>query len=316
MRSLKMRKDADFQDLRRLRPQPVSKFFVETLLLLVLISASWFLRRWLTVARLLLPDDLGPFSAMLVAIATFSALAYYGTSYVITPGMFFIAFFRPFLKQAKNADIPRPKLIIDPSDKPAFTPDRILQISSSSATKLALRMERRTNTHLLLGVGMGLLGLLVWYLSFFSAGGITGKLQDVPVSVLLWQGLPRVTILLFIELLAGFFLRQYRIGVEDMKYFLELERRAEGRRVAYMIFEETNAPELKQKLAAALISPNSELRLGKDETTTTLQAMATEKNIALEALSLLSNHLTEISPFGKKEKEQRKEDGAAHLQGN
>ena len=34
--------------------------------------------------------------------------------------------------------------------------------------------------------------------------------------------IPRVTILIFIELLAGFFLRQYRIGVEDFKYFFEI----------------------------------------------------------------------------------------------
>jgi len=46
----------------------------------------------------------------------------------------------------------------------------ILRASAHSATKLAAKMERRINTHLILGVFVGLVGLTVWYYSFFAAG--------------------------------------------------------------------------------------------------------------------------------------------------
>ena len=56
-----------------------------------------------------------------------------------------------------------------------------------------------------------------WYWSFKNALS-----KPMGLTEFIETAIPRVTILIFIELLAGFFLRQYRIGVEDFKYFFEI----------------------------------------------------------------------------------------------
>jgi hypothetical protein len=278
--------------------KPPMQFLVEMVLTLALTAAVWFLarRNW---------DQRNILYAVLASLAAFLSLIYYGTSAVVTPSVFLRPFYsgllglqdkkkfpsKPVISSGAREELPAsPKPVVVQS---APTVDAILRTGSQSASKLAARMERRTNTHLILGVGMGLLGLLIWYISFFINGAnYDTRAYHIDWTAMVWASVPRVTILLFIELLAGFFLRQYRVGVEDLKYFLELERRAEGRRVAYMIFEETNAPELKQQLANVLVESTSSLALGKDQTTTLLEVLKTEKNPTLELLDLLTNRLS------------------------
>jgi hypothetical protein len=136
----------------------------------------------------------------------------------------------------------------------------------------------------------------VWYVSF----GFVLLDKDHLIS----QILPRVTILFFIELLAGFFLRQYRIGVEDLKYFLELERQAVGRRVVYSIlfgagFDDGAA---KQKFVTALLEERSNLSLRKGESNTVLEAMKTEENIALKAFGVLGDQLERLTKIVRDQK--------------
>jgi hypothetical protein len=168
-------------------------------------------------------------------------------------------------------------------------------------------MERRTNTHLILGTGMGLAGLLVWYLSFFVSK-IDTSAQSGGWEGLVREFISRITILVFIEVLAGFYLRQYRIAVEDLKYFLELRRRADGQRIAYAIFEQTKSDEQKVKFAMALLDDKSGMRLAQGETTTILETMKTEKNVAIEALSLLGDQLQNLTKAAKKADEPKKTD--------
>lgn len=82
----------------------------------------------------------------------FFLVIYYGTSFEVTP----FTIFMPWL--FKRRTIPSP----DSDLKSGASPDEILFDSVRSATRLATRMERRTNTHLILGVTMGLLGVSVW----------------------------------------------------------------------------------------------------------------------------------------------------------
>jgi hypothetical protein len=119
---------------------------------------------------------------------------------------------------------------------------------------------------------------------------------------ILWDLVPRLTILVFIEVLAGFFLRQYRIGVEDFKYFLELQRRAEASRVAYSIFDELSDNEAKRKFATTLLEARSDVRLQKDETTTILEAMKSEENTTLKLISILGEHLESVTKLLRKDK--------------
>jgi hypothetical protein len=112
---------------------------------------------------------------------------------------------------------------------------------------------------------------------------------------------PRITILFFIELLAGFFLRQYRIGVEDLKYFLELQRRADAKRIAYAIFDQMDDKESKRAFATALMQERSDTRLSSGETTTSIVAMEKEQNEILKAFTVAGDKLSEAAKLLKGE---------------
>jgi len=185
------------------------------------------------------------------------------------------------------------------------TVDEILRVSAHSSAKLALKMERRINTHLILGVLVGGAGLVVWWMIFFFQGGTLDKSQELLqkgsfTNQLLFGVLPRITILLFIELLAGFFLRQYRIGVEDLKYFLELRRRADAKRVAYAILERHGDQKAQLKFAEQLIGERSDTRLLAGETTTTLDAISKEQNEVSKGIGMFADKLVDILKVIKK----------------
>lgn len=236
------------------------------------------------------------FKYMIVIADLFMAIVFYGTSGEVTP-LRLLTLLYPFFPKMKNRSREirfstgqtGEGLVASPHPQRTVTAETILESATRSAAKLATKMERRINTHLILGIFVGLIGLLVWYFSFSFA--------TLDKDHLVTQLLPRVTILFFIELLAGFFLRQYRIGVEDLKYFLELERHAVCRRVAYSILFGTDFSDAaaKRKFVTALIEERSNLFLRKGESTTVLEAMKTEENIALKAFGVLGEQLERVT---------------------
>jgi len=188
--------------------------------------------------KLLETDFWTQFCVVLIFLALFNALVTYATSGEIG--------IRPFLSKLGFAymgstmklgqpEVPRRREDNQESIENATSAEGWLRVAADSAKRLATRMERRTNTYLILGIGIGFLGLAVW-----AWVNRTSSIDSQPLS---WQKLgliavfiiPKLTILVFIEVLAGFFLRQYRIGVEDFKYFLNLSNIANGRRVSYLI---------------------------------------------------------------------------------
>jgi hypothetical protein len=267
------------------------------------------------------------FSILLGVGSLLLVIIYYGTSYAVTPFRIFLPFlakFSPFdflrrtapaqTHDAGSGGDPAQEARVDPEellDRIADTEmedgsddleevNRILRRSAHSSAKLASKMERRINTHLMLGVLVGGAGLAVWWMSFYYGAGMSEKSLDV--SHFLMATLPRITILLFIELLAGFFLRQYRIGVEDLKYFLELCRRADARRIAYAIFDRLHKEDAKLEFAKTLMQERSDTRLASGETTTALEAMVKEENEIIKGLGVVGDKLELVAKaFKKKE---------------
>jgi hypothetical protein len=176
--------------------------------------------------------------------------------------------------------------------------DEILHSSARSSAWLARKMERRINTHLFLGIIVGGVGLGVWWMSFYYGGGFTDKSLDA--THLLAAIFPRITILVFIEILAGFFLRQYRIGVEDLKYFLELTRRAEAKRIAYSILDRHSDKSAQLEFARNILQEKSDTRLAAGESTTTLTAMEKEKNEMMSAVAELGERIESLARILKK----------------
>jgi hypothetical protein len=270
-----------------------------------------------------------PVLALFWSVSTsFLLIVYYGTSFELTPFRLLLAPLRllhlsPQLyarldvgsasievleKRSRKAElsgaqesstadqIGHARYSVFPIETTRESVDEVLQSSAGSAAKLADKMERRINTHLILGVLVGLVGLLIWYYSFFIKGASFDKTH-------IWSEMvPRVSILLFIELLAGFFLQQYRIGVEDLKYFLELQRRATANRIAYAIFDKLNDNDAKRQFAKSLMETKSDTRLQTGETTTTLEAIKGSDNVVLKALGILGDQLESVTKLVAKDK--------------
>lgn len=358
--------DNELHEYAELRPRPRQhfRFIMEALLTIVVAEVLWmaFLgpSAFYVVFHFGLGSTLGFRLTVSAGVAfIFFLLAYYGTSYEVTPfdlilepvrlmtrALVLRARQKPFTvgSSAKADKTSDGNILIEldsqRSDQPTpeigdadETAGRVLRRSAHSAWDRARKMERRLNTHLILGVLVGFVGLVVWYYSFFISPSSLNKTRDyaestsVPQSspterapepshptappakisagaALVWDLIPRVTILVFIELLAGFFLRQYRIGVEDFKYFLELQRRADASRVAYSIFDQLGDDESKRKFAATLLEAPSDIRLQKDETTTILEAIKSEENPTLKLISLLGDHLESVTKLLRKDKEK------------
>jgi Putative DNA-binding domain len=263
-----------------------------------------------------------------LTILFFFALVFYGTAYEVTPLKLLVPFSRVLFKkrstktdetetahvtssealtvtenasapsQAKGQDMAE-KLTVesetgredDPSDTAADdNTDVMLAAVSERARFLANRMESRTNTYMIVGVFMGLCGMLFWFLSLRNVlSGQTTLTQFIEVAI------PRVTILLFIELLAGFFLRQYRIGVEDFKYFFEIEQSADWKRISHRILKEAQEPAALVTLASTLITNLGPTKLGPGESTPALETIKAEGNVALEAMKLMTSTVMDVS---------------------
>jgi hypothetical protein len=86
---------------------------------------------------------------------------------------------------------------------------------------LADKIFSRASVYLLAGVLIALVGL-IFFSTYKYDGSATPTLQDKLISVL-----PRFGILFFIELIAFFFLRQYRFAMDEFRYYEAIKRRRE-----------------------------------------------------------------------------------------
>jgi hypothetical protein len=175
--------------------------------------------------------------------------------------------------------------------------DDLFREVSERASYFANRMEKRTNTYMIVGVGMGFLGMFFWFWSFRTVLALPTTLVGFAE-----MAIPRVTILVFIELLAGFFLRQYRIGVEDFKYFFEIEQRAAWKRISYSILSNQKGSKGLQAFATSLAIDFSITKLKSGESTPTLEALKAEGNMALDAMKVVSNAVQEVAKSAKQAK--------------
>ncbi len=179
--------------------------------------------------------------------------------------------------------------------------EELLESVMLRSTALADRFERKTSTYMYMGVGLGILGLCIWF--WRTAPSPTPTATNLPTREQLYAFigsiLPRVTILLFIELLAGFFLRQYRIGMEDFKFFFGVETKARLRSIAYAILLKNGEKDPLRELAVDLYKDIGPSPLREGETTASLEAAKSERNMTLETIHIFSEALKQVAAKGK-----------------
>jgi hypothetical protein len=90
--------------------------------------------------------------------------------------------------------------------------------------------------------------------------------------------LPRLLMLVFIQVLAGFFLRQYRAGVEDFRYYEAVLRRRETESLAYGLYRAHPDDNNMKEYVKSLLSSQEFGIIKKGETTMVLEAAKASEN--------------------------------------
>jgi hypothetical protein len=155
----------------------------------------------------------------------------------------------------------------------------LLRAMTKRSEKLARDASRRSNIHLLLGASVGLSGLLFFY--FMSGPKFLPPVQSATSEAIvgnLANALPRVTILIFVELMAMFFLKQYRAAMEEFRYYEEVLRHREATEFAYLVADDDTTGTALQQLSTSVLANTSFGVLKQGESTAVLEAAKFSEN--------------------------------------
>jgi hypothetical protein len=156
---------------------------------------------------------------------------------------------------------------------------------------------RRANTHLLVGVTIGLSGLAFFFLTTTSLIPDTGSAGLTPgaLGAALLKIAPRAAVLIFIEVTAGFFLRQYAAALADYHKFEALQRQREAEVLSFLIRDrDAESPELLDFAKSIMITPETDV-LKNGETTTHQAAQENVPNEMLSAIRTAQDSLLKIA---------------------
>jgi hypothetical protein len=161
--------------------------------------------------------------------------------------------------------------------------------------ELAAGALRRSIFHLLLGGLVGLIGLVFFYATLpatpvTAVNDFVGLHPEAVLLVKLAVSVPRIAILVFIEVTAGFFLKQYGPAMEEFRYYEAIVRQREALILVYRIGSSRPGPNrLLIEFSKSLLTTQPVGVLRKGETTINLEAQRSSVNdLATVAGQLLS----------------------------
>jgi len=141
------------------------------------------------------------------------------------------------------------------------------------ARRRALDIHQRSSIMLLAGIVMAFVGVGAFYASIPTVG------PDTKLEGYLMQSLRPTAMLVFVEALAWFLLRQYRALSEEYRRFHRLAQRRADFLTAFMTVAQTNAPDSAVFVLTALLQEPPTLVLKKGESTEALvESMAASSN--------------------------------------
>lgn len=95
--------------------------------------------------------------------------------------------------------------------------------------------SRRPNALLMVGGFVALLGLAFFFFTLPSTAVLPSEIQQKDLMRMMIDISPRLLMLLFIQILAGFFLKQHRAAIEDFRYYESIHRLREDMFASYLI---------------------------------------------------------------------------------
>jgi hypothetical protein len=181
-------------------------------------------------------------------------------------------------------------------------------VRSQDAARVA---QRRPNALLFVGTIIAAAGLIFFVLTL--PGSRYGFL-DTPTSTIpdlkadFWssaiQLLPRLLMLIFIQVLAGFFLKQYRSSMEDFRYYESVLRHREAQYLSYTLRKKMNDRKALLFFADDLLKDREFGQLSHGQTTAAIEAQKAEVN---EFSSLYERLAAILSRAETKEKKAPKD---------
>lgn len=173
----------------------------------------------------------------------------------------------------------------------------LLEIYLAKSQKVSDKIYNRAGAYLLIGCLIAFAGVLFFYfqsIAIHATINITDKNFDY--SKLLLEYLPRIGTLIFVESIAFFFLRQYRISMEDFRYYDAIKRQRENQYVIFKYYERfKDKTELFDKLISYCAFNDNPNKLSQGESPSILEA---EKVISKDAE--LFDKLIELVKITKK----------------
>lgn len=95
------------------------------------------------------------------------------------------------------------------------------------STQIAERIYSNSRAYLMIGCLISIAGVVMFYAPFWQAS----TTQSEDLSLRLFDFLPRFGALFFIEYIALFFLKQYRILLEDYRYYEAIKRDRQNKKL-------------------------------------------------------------------------------------
>ena len=184
----------------------------------------------------------------------------------------------------------RSHLKVDGTTNDAELDDKFWQSKfgvETSFTKYLLRSQdaaetaqRRPNALLFFGTFVAVLGLAFFIVTL--PGSPLGFLAEAASPPDFWsssiQLFPRLLMLIFIQVLAGFFLRQYRTSMEDFRYFEAILRQREAQFISFILRKHTGDTKSLVAFAKEIMEDRPTGLLGRGQTTATLEAQRLANN--------------------------------------
>ncbi|MBS1687828.1 MAG: hypothetical protein JSS96_03825 [Bacteroidetes bacterium] len=149
----------------------------------------------------------------------------------------------------------------------------LLEVFLSKSRQIAEKLYSRSGVYLLIGCLIAFAGVLFFYFQTTTLhNALTPILKEIDTSRILFEYLPRIGTLIFVEAIAFFFLKQYRVTMEEYRYYEAIKRQRENQLMTFNYFKDyNNKPELFEKLISALNFGDNPNKLAAGDTTTFIE---------------------------------------------
>lgn len=149
----------------------------------------------------------------------------------------------------------------------------LMEQHSEASKSLSEKIYNRSGVYLLIGVLIAFMGMI-----FFYTQTIFLK-EVVNINTLLFLMLPKSGVLIFIELIAFFFLKQYRASMEEFRYYEEIKRIREDNLAIVLLANELKADKVDFKTLVEKCNFGKRVGiLSKGETTEHVESKKLEKD--------------------------------------